>query len=155
MGAVAAGHATDLWGLALVTLGTLAAVAFYGDSSAPPATTREGVGDLLGWGRFLVPPVLVAVGVRLLAGRREADDRPRREPARAVLGGTLTLLAVAGLAGLAAGSPHLGASTGRLAAAGGWVGAVVADPLGSALGGSARPPWSAWSWWPPCSSSPA
>ncbi len=136
MGTVAAGHATDLWGLALVTLGTLLAVAFYGGSLGPAGhDAREGLGDLLGWGRFLVPPVLVAGGVRLLAGRREGDDRPRREPARAVLGGTLILLAVAGLAGLAAGSPRLGASTGLLAAAGGWVGAVVADPLGSALGG--------------------
>ena len=139
MGSVAAGHATDLWGVALVTLGVLCAVAFYGGSLGPAGRdARLGVGDLLGWGRFLVPIVLVAVGVRMLMGRGDdgSDDaRPRREPARAVIGGTLLLLAVSGLAALAGGSPALGASTAALSSAGGWVGAVIADPLGRALGG--------------------
>jgi S-DNA-T family DNA segregation ATPase FtsK/SpoIIIE len=138
MGAVAAGHATDLWGVALVTVGVLCGVAFYGDSLGPAGKgARVAVGDLLGWGRFLVPLVLVAVGVRMLMGRGDdADDgRARREPARAVIGGTLVLLAVAGLAALAGGSPALRASTHDLSAAGGWVGAVITDPLGHALGG--------------------
>ena len=56
MGAVAAGHATDLWGVALVTVGVLCGVAFYGDSLGPAGKgARVAVGDLLGWGRFLVP----------------------------------------------------------------------------------------------------
>jgi len=144
MGEVAAGHATDLWGVGLVTLGVLFAVAFYGGSLGPAGhDARVGVGDLLGWGRFLVPPVLVAVGVRMLMGRGEGpsgegpsgEGRPRREPARAVIGGTLILLAVSGMAALAGGSPAVGASTAALSSAGGWVGAVIADPLGSALGG--------------------
>ncbi len=136
MGAVAAGHATDLWGVVLVTLGILCGVAFYGDSLGPAGhDARVGVGDLLGWGRFLVPLVLVAVGVRLLMDRGEDDNRSRREPARAVIGGTLLLLAVSGLAAIAGGSPSLHASTAALSSAGGWVGAVIADPLGRALGG--------------------
>jgi len=145
MGAVAAGHASDLWGVALVTLGVLGAVAFYGRSLGPAGhDARVGVGDLLGWGRFLVPIVLVAVGVRLFVrrseddasdGRQRSQDRPRREPARAVIGGTLLLLAVSGLAALAGGSPALRAPTSALQSAGGWVGALIADPLGSALGG--------------------
>jgi S-DNA-T family DNA segregation ATPase FtsK/SpoIIIE len=138
MASVAAGHATDLWGVCLVTLGVLCAVAFYGRSLGPAGhDARLGVGDLLGWGRFLVPPVLVAVGVRMLMGRGDGpdEDEPRREPARAVIGGTLLLLAVSGLAALAGGSPAVGAPTAALSSAGGWVGAVIADPLGSALGG--------------------
>jgi S-DNA-T family DNA segregation ATPase FtsK/SpoIIIE len=138
MGSVAAGHATDLWGVGLVTLGVLCAIAFYGGSLGPAGhDARVGMGDLLGWGRFLLPPVLIAVGVRMLMGRSEdtADGRPRREPARAVIGGTLVLLAVSGLAALAGGSPAIKASTSALSSAGGWVGAVIADPLGSALGG--------------------
>jgi S-DNA-T family DNA segregation ATPase FtsK/SpoIIIE len=138
MGAVAAGHATDLWGVALVTVGVLCGVAFYGDSLGPAGKgARVAVGDLLGWGRFLVPLVLVAVGIRMLMGRGDEagdDGRARREPARAVIGGTLVLLAVAGLAALAGGSPALRASTRDLSAAGGWVGAIIADPLGHALG---------------------
>ncbi len=138
MGAVAAGHATDLWGVALVTVGVLCGVAFYGDSLGPAGKgARVAVGDLLGWGRFFVPLVLVAVGIRMLMGRGDEagdDGRTRREPARAVIGGTLVLLAVAGLAALAGGSPALRASTRDLSAAGGWVGAIIADPLGHALG---------------------
>jgi DNA segregation ATPase FtsK/SpoIIIE, S-DNA-T family len=150
MRAVVAGHATDLWGVGLVTVGVLCGVAFYGGShSLGPAghDARVGMGDLLGWGRFLLPPVLIAVGVRMLMGRGDdpdetagsrrgsSGDRARREPARAVIGGTLVLLSVSGLAALAGGSPALRASTKELSAAGGWLGAAVANPLGSALGG--------------------
>ena len=142
MSAVAAGHATDLWGVGLVTVGVLFGVAFYAGSLGPAVKdARVAVGDLLGWGRFLVPVVLVAVGVRMLMGRGDgADDaredgRARREPARAVIGGTLVLLAVTGLAALAGGSPALRASTHQLSSAGGWIGAAIADPLGHALGG--------------------
>jgi S-DNA-T family DNA segregation ATPase FtsK/SpoIIIE len=137
MGSVVAGHATDLWGVVLVTVGVLAALAFYADSLGPAGhAARVGVGDLLGWARFLVPPVAVGVGLVLLVGRREDDgDRSPHEAARAVIGATLTLLVVAGLASLAGGSPGLRDSTSQLSAAGGWVGAVVGNPLRAALGG--------------------
>jgi DNA segregation ATPase FtsK/SpoIIIE, S-DNA-T family len=137
MWAVVAGHATDLWGVVLVTLGVLAAVAFYAGSLGPAGHDgRVAVGDLLGWGRFLVPPVAVAVGILLVIGRGdEEEDRSTPEPARAIIGATLTLLSVAGLASLAGGSPALRASTASLSSAGGWVGALIGNPLRSALGG--------------------
>ncbi len=128
-------HASDLWGVGLVTLAVLAALAFYGAALGPAGrVVRTGGGDLLGWGRFLIPPVALAVGVRLLAGRGPTDE-PGREPARAFLGATLVLLAGAGLADLSAGSPALDAPAGRLAGGGGWIGAAVADPLHAGLGG--------------------
>jgi S-DNA-T family DNA segregation ATPase FtsK/SpoIIIE len=137
MGAVIAAHAADLWGVVLVTLGVLAALAFYADSLGPAGHyARLGVGDLLGWGRFLVPPVAITVGLLLLIGRRDADGtRTAPEPARAVIGATLTLLATAGLASLAGGSPALRDSAAQLSAAGGWIGAVIGNPLRAALGG--------------------
>jgi DNA segregation ATPase FtsK/SpoIIIE, S-DNA-T family len=137
MWAVIAGHAADLWGVVLVTVGVLAALAFYADSLDPAGHyARLAVGDLLGWGRFLVPPVAVAVGVLLVLGRRDDDGtRSTPEPARAVIGATLTLLAVAGLASLAGGSPALRDSTTQLSSAGGWVGALIGNPLRDALGG--------------------
>ncbi len=130
-------HARDLWGVVLVTVGLLAGLAFYADSLDPAGhAARLAVGDLLGWGRFLVPPVALAVGILLLVNRGDQDDdRATREPARAAIGASLTLLAVAGLAALAGGSPSLGASTAKLSAAGGWVGAVIANPLRAGLGG--------------------
>ena len=97
-----AGHSTDLWGVVLVTLGVLAALAFYADSlNVAGHDARLFVGDLLGWGRFLVPAAAVAVGLRLLIGRGDEEEHTSREPARAVVGASLALLAVAGLAGLA------------------------------------------------------
>ena len=139
MGAVVASHGTDLWGVVLVTLGVLTAVAFYGGPhSLGPAGhgASVAVGDLLGWGRFPVPLVAVAMGLLLLVGYRVGQDETRTpEPARAVIGAFVALLAVAGLASLAGGSPRLGASTARLSSAGGWVGALIGNPLRSALGG--------------------
>jgi S-DNA-T family DNA segregation ATPase FtsK/SpoIIIE len=137
MWAVIAGHAADLWGVVLVTVGVLASLAFYADSLDPAGHyARLSVGDLLGWGRFLVPPVAAAVGLLLLVGGRGDDGaRSTREPARAVIGATLTLLAVAGLASLAGGSPALRDSTAQLSSAGGWVGALIGNPLRAALGG--------------------
>jgi DNA segregation ATPase FtsK/SpoIIIE, S-DNA-T family len=136
MRTVVASHAGDLWGVVLFTVGMLAALAFYADALNPAGhDARVVVGDLLGWGRFLVPPVAVAVGIRLLVNRADDAGRPTREPARAVIGATLTLLSVAGLAALAGGSPSLGASTADLSSAGGWVGAIIGNPLNAAIGG--------------------
>jgi len=130
-------HAADLWGVVLITLGVLAGVAFYADSLDPAGhDARLAVGDLFGWGRFLVPPVAIGVGVLLLVHRVDDEEgHSVREPARAVIGATLTLLAVAGLAALAGGAPSLTASTSQLSSAGGWVGAIIADPLRAGLGG--------------------
>ena len=133
---VVAAHAADVWGVVLVTAGLLGVLALYADALGPVGHgARQVFGDLLGWGRFLVPVVAVAVGVRLIAGRNSEESVPGRDPSRAVLGGTLTLLATAGLAGLAGGSPRLGASTTSLSSAGGWVGAVIGNPLQAGLGG--------------------
>ena len=112
MGAVVAGHATDLWGVVWSRWASWPPWPSTADSLGPAGhDARLGVGDLLGWGRFLVPPVAVAVGSPA-AGRATGDgqdDGPDpREPARAVIGGDPALLAVAGLAALAGGSPPLG-----------------------------------------------
>ncbi len=154
MGQVLRDHAADLWAVVLVTAGVLGALAVYLGSLGPAGhDVRLAAADTVGWGRVLLPILAVAVGVRLVvrrgprAGRGEADDGAgawdeerdvaagRNEAARAVIGATLGVLVVAGLAGLAGGSPSVRASTGELGSAGGWVGAVVADPLGHALGG--------------------
>ena len=141
MSRILRGHAADLWGVACVTLGILGAVAFYFVSLGPAGRlVREGAGDLLGWCRYLLPLVLLVAGARLLTGRAATTDEdgtatPRRDPLRALFGAVLVVLAAAGLAALAGGSPGLGASSHALAQAGGWVGALTGSPLGHALGG--------------------
>jgi DNA segregation ATPase FtsK/SpoIIIE, S-DNA-T family len=133
---VVAEHAADVWGVLLVTIGVLATLALYLNALGPVGHgVREGLGALVGWARFLVPLACVLVGIRLIAGRRETEDGDvKREPIRAVLGAGLALLAVSGLAALAGGSPRVGASTTALSGAGGWVGALVGNPLHNGLG---------------------
>ncbi len=144
MGQVVRNHAADVWAVVLVTAGLLGALAIYLGSLGPAGhDIRLATADVVGWGRFLVPLLAVAVGVRLVIRRGrgdgedwdDGDERTGHEAARAVIGASLGVVVIAGLGGLAGGSPSWRASTAELGSAGGWLGAVVADPLGHALGG--------------------
>jgi S-DNA-T family DNA segregation ATPase FtsK/SpoIIIE len=129
--AALAGHRADLAGIGLLTLAILLALALYADALGPlGGGARHGLAVLLGVDRFVLPPAVAVAGGGLVV--RSALQPPRR----AVLGLLLEVLAVAGLASLAGGSPGLGAPASRLAGAGGWVGAVVGDPLRAGLGGA-------------------
>ncbi len=123
------GHVEDAWGIALVTVAILAALAVYANALGPVGHgARQGLGIVLGVGRFLVPPAFAAAGVMLVAGR------PRHEPGRAGVGLVLALVSVAGLADLAGGAPRFTASSHRLAGAGGLIGAAMGNPLRSGIG---------------------
>ncbi len=127
--AVLEGHAEDVWGIGLVTVGILGALALYGNALGPVGHwVHHGLGTVLGVGRFLVPLAFAAAGIMLIAGR------PRHEPARACIGLGLILASVAGLADLAGGAPHFTASSTRLAGAGGVIGVAFGNPLRSGLG---------------------
>jgi DNA segregation ATPase FtsK/SpoIIIE, S-DNA-T family len=122
-------HAADLWAIGLVTLGVLLALALYGAAAGSVGHGVDvGLGAVIGWPRFLLPPVCAAAGVAIIAGRR------RPEPLRAGIGAGLVVLAVCGLAELAGGSPTVHATTGELSGAGGVLGAVVGRPLELGLG---------------------
>ncbi|MHB8438941.1 MAG: DNA translocase FtsK [Acidimicrobiales bacterium] len=125
---VLADHAEDLWALTLGTLGVLLALALYGDALGPAGhSARQFFGDAVGVARFVVPPGAASAAVLLVA-------RPRaHEPARLALGLGLGVAAVAGLADLAGGHPHLSSSAHALAGAGGWLGVGVGGPLRSGL----------------------
>jgi len=126
---VLAEHGSDVWAVVLVTMAVLGGLALYGDALGPAGHgVRTVTGELFGVGRFLVPPLLVGAAVRLVAGG------PWRS-GRVGVGVGLSLVAVAGLADLAGGSPPLSASPSRMASAGGWVGALVGDPLRGGLAG--------------------
>jgi len=123
------GHVEDAWGIALVTVAILGALALYGNALGPVGHgVRQGLGLVLGVGRFLVPPAFAAAGVMLVAGL------PRHEPARTGVGLVLALAAVAGLADLAGGGPRLTAPSARLDGAGGFIGGAIGNPLRSGIG---------------------
>ena len=112
-----------------MTLGVLLALALYGRALGPVGHGVDvGLGQVVGWARYVVPPVCVVAGVLIIAGRRRPD------PLRVVVGTVLGLLAVCGLAELAGGSPRLGASGVALRGAGGWLGVLVGRPLQSGIG---------------------
>ena len=59
-----ADHSADLWAIALATVGVLLALALYGDAAgAFGAAVNRGLGAVIGWIRYLVPPVGVATAV--------------------------------------------------------------------------------------------
>ncbi len=109
--------------------------AFYAGSLGPAGhDVRDGVGTLLGFGRFLLPPACLAAGVMVFAGRRWREPS-QHEPVRVGFGLALTLVSVSGLAELAGGSPRFGATSSQLSGAGGWLGLAVGRPLEAGLGG--------------------
>jgi S-DNA-T family DNA segregation ATPase FtsK/SpoIIIE len=117
----------------LATVGVLLALALYGHAAGSLGTSVDhGLGAVIGWIRYLVPPVGVAIAVAVIVGRRSAD------PLRAALATILGLLSTCGLADLAGGSPGPSASTPTLRQAGGFVGAVVGHFLqrGAGTGGA-------------------
>jgi len=124
-----ADHSADLWAIALATIGVLLALALYGDAAGSVgAAINRGLGAVIGWIRYLVPPVGVATAVAVIVGRRHAD------PLRAGLAVTLGLLSTCGLADLAGGSPGPSSSLPAIRNAGGYVGAVVGHSFARGAG---------------------
>jgi S-DNA-T family DNA segregation ATPase FtsK/SpoIIIE len=129
-------QADDVWGLVFLVLAVLAVLGIYFDLLGPAGQVgQHAAGDLLGWARLLVPPILAMIGITLVQGRL------RQEPARIVLGSGLLLVAGCGLLHLTEGPTHWVASLKGLrllADAGGLLGAGVAAPIRSLMG-----PWGA------------
>ena len=118
-----AGHEEDLAGLGLIVLGVVVGLGVYGDVAGPVGHgTSWLVGVLVGVGRYLVPPLLVGVGVALVIDRRSAQR------VRLVIGGVLVALALLGLVHLARG-PEVGAKVRDITRAGGLLGLAAARPL--------------------------
>ncbi len=129
-------QADDVWGVIFLALAILAASAIYLDLAGPAGqAAREGTGDILGWGRLLVPPMLALVGATLVGGRL------RQEPGRIAVGCGFLMVGLTGLLHLAWGPAHWQASSqrlDRLAGAGGLFGAAIGTPLRALLA-----PWGA------------
>jgi len=126
-------QADDVWGVALLVAGLLAALGIYADLAGPAGSALgEATGMVLGAARFLVPPALAGIGLSLVRGR------PRAEPGRAVVGSTLAVVACAGLGHLLGGVPRIDAEGRLLRRAGGYLGVAVAGPLRALIS-----PWGA------------
>ena len=119
----------DIWGLVYVLVAALAGLGIYAHLAGPAGRAlQEGVGDLFGLARYVVPPAVAALGVYLMA------RRPRPQPGRVAAGLGLGLLALAGLLGVAGGRPTVHQPLAALRGAGGLFGVATAVPLRAGLG---------------------
>ncbi|MGH9043428.1 MAG: DNA translocase FtsK 4TM domain-containing protein [Acidimicrobiales bacterium] len=122
-------HASDLWAIALATLAVIVGLALYENGAGALGSTLDrGLGAVIGWIRFLVPPVAGVIAITVVVGRK------RLQPVRGGLATGLGLLSTCGLADLASGAPGPSSGAGILRSAGGYIGALVADALQSSIG---------------------
>ena len=122
------GREHEFLGLGLIGGGVLAALAIYLDLAGP---LGRGLETVIGWftglGRFAVPVVLVAVGVAFVKRGRSSS------PFRLAIGWTLVSVALLGLFHLVRGPGRISADVDEVGRAGGWIGALAAEPLRAAL----------------------
>ena len=122
--AAVAGREGEFRGIATVLVGILAALAVYLNVAGP---VGDGVDTALGWvlglGRFLLPPAMIAIGVVMIR-RNESEHR-----LRVAVGSGVIVLASLGLLHLARGGGRMTAQVDALKPAGGWVGAIIGQPL--------------------------
>ena len=117
-------HGRAAGALGLVLVGILSGLGTYLDLSGPVGRAlNAGFADLVGVGRWLVPPALVWVGVSLLR-----DDR-RADVVKATVGTAVPLLALAGMAQVLHGPATVTGPTALLSHSGGWLGALLGGGL--------------------------
>ena len=126
--AAVGGRENEFLGIGIVVVAVLAALAIYLDVAGPLGDAIDtGLGWLVGLGRFFLPPAIALLGVTLIR-RNESEHR-----LRVGVGSTLIVLSIFGLLHLARGAGHMTASVDALKPAGGWIGAIVGQPLRSLL----------------------
>ncbi len=132
-----AGHGHDVAGTLLIVVGVVAALGIYVDGAGPVGrAVATGFGAAVGLAAWVVPPLLVGLGVVVLRGRR-----PDAEPVaivRPVLGSALVLVGACAVIDLVRGRPTWGEPEARLARAGGGLGLLAGGSLARLVG-----PWAA------------
>ena len=118
----------EFLGLGFIALGVLLGLAIYLSLAGP---FGRGANTVVGWftgvGRYLVPVILVGVGVALVRKGRSAHRL------RLTLGWGLTGLSVLGVLHVVRGPEEIWGGFDTLGRAGGWLGALVGEPLRSLL----------------------
>jgi DNA segregation ATPase FtsK/SpoIIIE, S-DNA-T family len=119
---------SELIGVGMLGVGVLLALAVYLRLAGP---LGRGIEIVIGWftglGRFAVPVVLISAGVAFIRKNRSSS------PGRLAIGWAMVSVAALGLLHLARGPGELAGGFDELGRAGGWVGALVAEPLRALL----------------------
>ena len=124
-----AGRREEFIGIAAIAAGLVLGLGVYLRLAGPLGrAVDDALGWLVGWGRFLLPAVLIAVGVALV---REGASEHR---VRLVLGSSFTSVGLLGTLHLVRGPDQWSTSLEELSRAGGWFGTLVGEPLASIIG---------------------
>ena len=122
------GRQSEFSAIAFMLLGIIVGLAVYLRLAGPVGRGADtALGSLLGLGRYLLPPVFVAVGVTHL----RVDEKPNRM--KLVLGWGGVVLSALGILHVVKG-PDAFTGVDELGGAGGWLGALLGQTLGSAVG---------------------
>ena len=120
------GREDQFAGIGLIVVGLLLGLGIYLNLAGP---LGRGIETLVGWvtglGRFVVPIALVGAGIELLR-RPRSDHR-----FRLAIGWGLAFLSILGLLHVVRGPDKIMSGFDRLGRAGGWLGALVGEPLRS------------------------
>ncbi len=121
-------QADDVWGIVLIVLGVIVALAYFGLAGPVGDGITAGLELLVGvWG-YAVSPVMVALGGLLVA------TRPRSDYGRIAVGLGGTFLASLGMFHLMTGTVSLADSIDLVKERGGAIGSLVAFPLRRIVG---------------------
>jgi S-DNA-T family DNA segregation ATPase FtsK/SpoIIIE len=122
------GREHEFAGVGFIAIGVLLGLAIYLDLAGPLGRGVETVvGWLTGLGRYVVPVALVAVGAALV-GKGRSTHRFRLGVGWGLLG-----LSLLGLLHVVRGPEKIMANFDTLGKAGGWIGALVGEPLRSLI----------------------
>jgi S-DNA-T family DNA segregation ATPase FtsK/SpoIIIE len=124
------GHEEDLVGLLLVALALVLGLSVYLDKAGILGHGLNWLaGVLAGWGRYLLPVAMAVTGIALISNRR-SEHRYRM-----AFGFGITALAILGLLHVLRGPHEVSGSYDDVQDAGGWIGAVVGEPVRGLLAG--------------------
>ena len=122
------GRQSEFSAIAFILLGIIVGLAVYLRLAGPVGRGADtALGCLLGLGRYALPPIFVAVGIAHLRG----DETPNRM--KLALGWGGVVLAGLGILHVVKG-PDAYTGVDALGGAGGWLGALFGQTLGSAVG---------------------
>ena len=123
------GREDEFIGIGFIVVGVLLGLGIYFNLAGP---LGRGIETLVGWftglGRFMVPVALVAIGIALVRKGRSGNRF------RLGIGWGLASLSVLGLLHVVRGPEKIMSDFDTLGRAGGWLGALVGEPLRSLAG---------------------
>jgi S-DNA-T family DNA segregation ATPase FtsK/SpoIIIE len=121
-------QADDVWGLILIVMAVLLALAFFGQAGPVGRWTISGLFLMFGVWSYLVPAAVAGIGTALIIGK------PRDDYGRMAIGVFLSFIGTLAMFHLMTGAISLAASLDMVKDRGGAVGSLVAFPLRRMLG---------------------